>query len=151
MDMLQSWRMRRSWNSLVWVGFAVAVVAAVSYIPIFVRFAATRDFPWVNLLLFLVSGCLVGAGLKRAYGEPHRFRGKISGVVVGLLVLALLGLFCWGDFVYARRVPPASGALQAGQPAPEFTLANVDGKLVTLSALRTTNRAVLLIFYRGYW
>lgn len=149
--MLQFGRMRRRWNSLVWVGFAAAIVAAVSYIPIFVHFAATRDVPWVNLLLFMVSGSLVAAGLKRAYDEPHRFRGKISGAVVGVLVLALFGFFCWGNFVFARRVPSASGALQAGQPAPEFTLANAEGKPVTLSALRATNRAVLLIFYRGYW
>jgi hypothetical protein len=147
--MLEFGRMRRSWNSLIWAGFAVTLVAAISYI--FARFPATRDVPWVNLLLFLGGGCLVAAGLKRAYGEPHRYGGKISGAVIGVLVLALFGLFCWGNFVFARRVPSASGALQAGDPAPEFTLTNADGKPVALSALRTTNRAVLLIFYRGYW
>ncbi len=48
--------------------------------------------------------------------------------------------------------PPASSAPQAWHdPAPDFTLQDANGKPVTLSDLRRTNRAVLLIFYRGYW
>jgi hypothetical protein len=129
----------------------VTLVAALSYIPIFVRFWVTRDFPWVNLLLFLVGGSLVAAGLKRAYREPQRFGGKVSGAILGVLVLVLFGLFYWGMFVFARRVPPATSALQTGDPAPEFTLPDANGKSIALSALRATNRAVLLIFYRGYW
>lgn len=143
--------MRRSWNALVWAGFAVAVVAALSYIPIFVRFPATRDFPWVNLLLFLVGGAMLAAGLKRAFGQPERYRGKISGVVLGVLALALCGLFCWGMFVGARRLPSASRAPQRDQQAPDFTLTDASGKPVSLSSLLKSNRAVLLIFYRGYW
>lgn len=133
------------------MGFAVTVVAAITYVPIFVRFANTRDVPWANLLLFLTGGCLLAAGLKRAYGEPEGYRGKVSGAVFGVLALALFGLFCWGSFVFAQRVPSASGAPRVGQPAPDFTLADTGGKLVTLSELRKANHAVLLIFYRGYW
>jgi hypothetical protein len=143
--------MRRSWNSLTWAGFAVTLVAAISYVPIFVRFPATRDVPWVNLLLFLVGGGMSLAGLKRAYGESERYSGKVSGVVLGVLALTLFGLFCWVNFVFARRVPSSSAAPQAGYPAPDFTLPDADGKPVALSELRGANRAVLLIFYRGYW
>jgi len=143
--------MRRSWNSLIWAGFAITLVAVFSYIPIFVRFPVTRDVPWANLLLFLAGGWLLAAGLKRAYGEPERYGGKVNGAVLGALALALFGLFCWGNFVFARHVPSASGAPQAGQTAPDFTLPDANGKPVTLSDLRTANRAVLLIFYRGYW
>jgi len=143
--------MRRNWNVLIWTGFAVTLVAAISYVPIFVRFPNTRDVPWANLLLFLAGGCLLAAGLKRAYGEPERYRGKVSGAVLGVLALALFGLFCWGNFVFARRVPSSNGAPQVGRPAPDFTLLDAGGKPVTLSELRRANRAVLLIFYRGYW
>jgi len=38
-----------------------------------------------------------------------------------------------------------------GQPAPEFALTDTGGKLVTLAQLREGKRAVLLIFYRGFW
>ncbi len=149
--MLQSVRMRRSWNSLTWAGFVVTLAAVFTYIPIFVRFPATRDVPWVNLLLFLMGGWLLAVGLKRAYSQPERYSGKISGAILGVLALALFGLFCWGNFVFARRVPSASAAPQAGDTAPEFTLPDANGKLVSLSELRRANRAVLLIFYRGYW
>lgn len=142
---------RRSWNSPIWLGFGAALAATLSYVPVFVPFPVTRDVPWVNLLLFLAGGYLLAVGLKRAYGEPERYRGKISGVVLGVLSLALLVLFCWGNFVFARRVPSAGSAPQVGQTAPDFTLPDAHGKPVTLSELRKTSRAVLLIFYRGYW
>jgi len=138
--------MRRSWNFPIWAGFAVTLVAVFSYIPIFVRFPNTRDVPWANLLLFLTGGCLLAAGLKKAYSEPERYRGKVSGAVLGVLALALFGLFCWGNFVFARRVPSLSGAPQAGQPAPDFTLPDASGKPVTLSELRKTNRACVVDF-----
>ena len=55
--------MRRSWNSLIWAGFGFTLVAAISYVPIFVRYPVTRDVPWVNLLLFLLGGWLLAAGI----------------------------------------------------------------------------------------
>jgi hypothetical protein len=143
--------MRRSWNAPIWAGFAVTLVAVISYIPFFARFPNTRDVPWANLLLFLIGGCLLAIGLKRAYGRPERYRGKVSGVVLGVLTLAMFGLFCWGNFIFSRRLPTSSGVPQVGQAAPDFTLPDANGKPVTLSELRKANRAVLLIFYRGYW
>ena len=143
--------MRRSWNGLAWLGFAVALAAAASYIPIFVRFASTRDVPWVNLLLFLAAGWMLAISLKRAYGEPERYGGKVSAAVLSFLALAIFGIFCWGNFVFARRVPVASEAPQAGQQAPDFTLVSAGGEPVSLASLLKSNRAVLLIFYRGYW
>lgn len=133
------------------MGFVTALVAAISYVPIFVRFPATRDVPWVNLLLFLLAGLLLAAGLRRAYGDSERYGGKVSGAVLGLLTLVLFGLFCWGNFVFARHIPSAGSAPQPGDPAPDFTLPDANGKPVLLSDLRRANRAVLLIFYRGYW
>jgi hypothetical protein len=143
--------MRRSWNVPVWAGFGITLIALLSYVPVFVRFPITRDIPWVNLLLFLVGGWLLAVGLKRAFGEPERYRGKVSGVVLASLSLVLCIFFCWGNFVFARRIPSASGAPRTGQPAPDFTLADASGRPVSLAALRKANRAVLLIFYRGYW
>lgn len=143
--------MRRSWNWFVWGGFTVALLAVLSYIPFFSRFPVTRDVPWVNLLLFLVAGWLLGIGLYRAFAQPARYRGKVSGIVVSALSLGLFGLFCFGVFYVARNIPAGQTALRVGQQAPDFTLAGVDGSLVTLSRLRQGKRAVLLIFYRGYW
>jgi hypothetical protein len=142
---------RRGRNWPLWVGFGTTLLATFSYIPFFVKFPATRDFPWANLLLFAAAGCLLAIGLYRAFAQPVRYRGKISGVIFSALSLAVFGLFCAGAFYFARNIPRAETAPRVGQRAPEFTLTGLDGKPVTLSQLRQGNRYVLLIFYRGYW
>jgi hypothetical protein len=143
--------MERRWNWRVWAGFALAVFAPLSYVPIFTRFASTRDFPWANLLLFVAAGVLLAGGLRRAFTEPGRYRGKVGGSIAAGLALVLFGLFAWGTFAAARSLPPGSNALRIGQTAPDFQLAGTDGKPVALSQLRHGNGPVLLIFYRGYW
>jgi cytochrome oxidase Cu insertion factor (SCO1/SenC/PrrC family) len=40
--------------------------------------------------------------------------------------------------------------IKVGQPAPDFTLADMDGKNITLSEFRG-KKSVVLVFYRGYW
>ena len=71
--------------------------------------------------------------------------------------MALLGLFIFVVFIESRNLPPAHGAPQVGQKAPEFTLNDSDNKPVTLAELTSTPingkapKGVLLVFYRGYW
>ena len=143
--------MKRNWNCLVWTGFVVSLLAAFSYIPVFVPLPITRDFPWVNLLLFLTAGCLLAVGLYRAFAQPDKYRGKVSGPVLAALSLAIFALFYYGAFYEARHLPSGLNALRVGQQAPDFALSDIEGRTVTLSELRQTKRAVLLIFYRGYW
>src|ERR1041385_7671325 len=90
--------MPRRRNILVWAGFAIVLLAFLSFIPLFVPFPVTRDVPWVNFLLFFAGGCLLTLGLKRAFGESSRYRGKISGSILGALSLLMLGVFCYGTF-----------------------------------------------------
>jgi len=40
--------------------------------------------------------------------------------------------------------------VRAGDPAPDFSLASLDGTVVTLSDFRG-ERNVVLVFYRGHW
>ena len=143
--------MKRRWNWRVWTGFGVAVLAAISFVPIFAHFPITRDFPWANLLLFLAAGYLLAAGLRRAFTQKESYRGKVSGTIFTVLSLALFALFAYGTFVAARHLPSGQSALRVGQQAADFTLTAADGTPVTLSQLRQGKRAVLLIFYRGYW
>lgn len=44
--------------------------------------------------------------------------------------------------------PNETSAISVGTPAPDFALANTDGRLYQLARAET---AVLLIFYRGDW
>ena len=142
--------MKRNWNGFVWAGFAVVLLAAFSFLFL-IRFPAMRDFPWINLLLFGAGALLLAAGLRRAFLQPDRYRGKVTGVILSLLSLAIFGLFYYGTFVLTADIPSASGAPRAGATAPDFTLSDATGRPVALSDLLKKNRAVLLIFYRGYW
>jgi hypothetical protein len=162
--------MKRSWNGLIWAGAIVTIVGVVSYPAYFIRFPALRDFPWANLPMMAIGLALIGVGLMRAWRQPEQYRGKIFGSVMGGLMAALVGLFCYGLFVGGKHIlPPAKGAPQVGQMAPDFTLADSQNKSLQLSALlgssfagngggadETTSGAgqtagVVLIFYRGYW
>ena len=143
--------MKRKSNALVWIGFGIALLAFLSYFFLFSRFPATRDVPWANLLLFAVGGWLLGTGLKRAFGQPERYRGKVSGVILGSLGILVFGLFCVYTLYFSKQLPASSDAPRAGQRAPDFALMDAGGKPVTLSDLLQKNRAVLLVFYRGYW
>jgi hypothetical protein len=124
------------------------LLAVFSYIPLFTRFAITRDFPWANLFLFAVAECLLAVGLRRAFAQHERFGGRISGSILTVLSVALFALFCFGTLYYARL---PDGALHAGDRAPDFSLKAADGKQMALGELLQNNRGVLLIFYRGYW
>lgn len=150
--------MPRRWNLGIYLGFLLTVAGSLSYFAYFNRFAALRDFPWVNLPAQIVGVGLVGFGLWRAYARPTAYRGRIAGPVFGFLSLAVLGLFCFYVFSLSYHVPPASAAPQVGQAAPDFTLPDHNGQKVRLASLFTsggspdaTGQYVLLVFYRGYW
>lgn len=138
-------------NLPIWAGFAIVIAALVSYIPVFTLFPLTRDIPWANYLLFLLGGGLLAVGVRRAFRDPHRYRGKIAGSILAVLSVLLFGLFV-GTIVYAgKQIPSAVSALRPGQPAPPFVLQDIAGKPVASSELLKGHRAVLLVFYRGYW
>ena len=152
--------MKRRWNLSIWVGFLLVLVGLLSYVPIFALFPATRDFPWVNLLLFAVGGALLASGLARAFRQPQIYRGKIFGSILAVISLLGIGMFGLGIFYLARQLPASKGAPRVGEKAPNFTLPDQNGKLLSLAELLAPSpadkakpkiSAVLLIFYRGHW
>lgn len=142
--------LKRRRNIFNWAGFAIVLIAFLSY-PIFVPFPATRDIPWVNYLLFLTGGALLAVGLRRAFRDSAHYRGKISGSILAVLSMVLCGVFVVGFTYYARQIPPAGNALRVGQKAPAFVLLNTAGKQVSSADLLKNHRGLVLIFYRGYW
>jgi hypothetical protein len=142
--------MKRKWNWPIWTGFIIAVAGLSAY-EFLIQFPVTRDFPWANLLLFGIGAALLIVGLFRAFGRPQRYRGKVFGSIFGALAVLLFAFFCYGIFYALRQVPISSGAPRVGQKAPDFALQDRGGKVVTLGDLLSGSRAVVLIFYRGFW
>lgn len=149
---------RINWS--LWGGFLLSLVAFFSYFAVFVWFPSTRDFPWANLVLFLLAAVLLVFGIRRGFAadRPHPVRAKIGAVVLTALSTLIIGVFIFAVFIGARWLPASTGAPQVGQKAPEFTLPDTNNKSVSLAEFLSTPidgnappKGVLLIFYRGYW
>ena len=147
-------------NGPLRAGWLLLLLAILSLLVVFfVQLPGQGALPWINLLLFaLALACSVMA-VRRAFGQPQTYRGKVTGSILLVLTVLLTGLSAFG-FYHAREVPSASGAPQVGQKAPDFTLPDINGAPVSLSGLLSRPmsgapgghpKAVLLIFYRGYW
>ena len=143
--------MKRRRNILIWAGFAIVLIALVSYVPFFVLFPATRDIPWANYILFLVGGALLAVGVRRAFRDSAHYRGKISGSILTVLSAVLFAFFIVSVAYFSKQIPAAGTALGVGQKAPAFVLLDTAGKQVSSADLLKTHRGLVLIFYRAYW
>jgi hypothetical protein len=147
----------RRFNWPIWAGFLLSLIAFLSFFSVFARFPLTRDFPWVNLLMFALAGVLLLTGIRRAFAPDRPLKSKIAGVVVPTLSVAVFAFFIFAVFIMAKWLPASQGAPQVGQKAPDFTLADTNAKPFSLSELLSTPingkppKAALLVFYRGYW
>jgi len=135
-------------NRINWrltIGFILVIAAFLSYPFFFYQFPVTRDVPWVNGILFVIASALLISGARRA--QRRRAAWIFASVSIGLI--AALSVFM---YVFSRQLPAKSLALQVGQHAPDFTLPDTNHKPVALASLEASApKAVLLVFYRGYW
>jgi hypothetical protein len=143
--------LKRRRNILNWAGFAVVLVALVSYNRFFALFPLTRDIPWANYLLFLIGGALIAAGVRRAFRDPEHYGGKISGSILAALSALLFAFFVVIVTYFSKQIPSAESALRVSRVAPPFELADTAGKLVSSADLLKDHRGLVLVFYRGYW
>jgi hypothetical protein len=154
MTMAETNQRRR--NGALWLGLLLALLGFLSNGLTFLGFPAAA-VPWISLVLPVMGAGLVFLGLWRAFRRSGIYRGKIAGSILAVLSVLLLGLsiaFFWG----ARHIPPlAAGTPTIGQRAPDFTLPDSSGNPVSLTQLFDSSspnpapKAVLLVFYRGYW
>jgi hypothetical protein len=139
----------------LWLGLLFTILGPISNGLYFLGFPASAVV-WITLLLPAVGFILVLIGLRRAFGQSP-YRAKVGGAIaVALSVLVLAASV--GIFVLSRRLPqPSTGTPQVGQRVPDFTLPDSAGNPVSLSQLLAGSnaggppKAVLLVFYRGYW
>jgi peroxiredoxin len=145
----------RGLNWPLWSGFFLSPIAFLSYPFVFERWPLTRDFPWVNLLLFGLTALLLVTGLRRAFA-PGRLRWlrMTSGLIATTLSVAIFANFAMNVFVHARHLPASAQAPRVGERAPDFTLPDESGALVSLAALLSptpvsgsqASKGVLLVF-----
>lgn len=137
-----------------WIGLLFTVLGALSNGLPFTGFPAA-PVPWISLLLSVIGFGLVLFGLKRTFGQSTAY--KIWGAVAaGFSLLFLAGSIAF--FWTARHIPAESTAApQVGERVPDFTLPDSTGHPVSLAKLfsvpiqNAPPKAVLLVFYRGYW
>ncbi len=161
---------KKNWAPWLALLFVLAVIAV--NLMVFAGMPGQRLVPWLSFL-FGFAGLVWGVvGVWRAFGKSHLYGGKITGCIFGGLALLLFAMVAIGQF-HARDLPASSGAPKAGQKAPDFTLSDSNGNKVSLGQMLNpaqsagivgsegdkanaagntrAPKAVLLIFYRGYW
>ena len=147
-------------NSSLWLGLICAVAAVLCNFLFFLRPPAQRAIPWLSLALAVVAIGLLVLGLRRLFTEPRGVGARILGSAIALVSLLLSAGAVFG-FYSARAVPASADAPHIGQTVPTFTLADTNNRPVSLTEVlaggptdpssATAPKAVLLIFYRGYW
>lgn len=145
-------------NKAMWLGAFLLIAAILSNSLFFAKVPLQQAIPWINLLLGLGAVAFCITALRRSQSQPELRRGKAAGWT--LSVLSVL-LFAFSVFVFtvSRKLPSPDAAPRVGQKAPDFTLRDTRGVPVTLAQLLSSPipgstekpKAVLLIFYRGYW
>ena len=151
--------MVRRFNWPLWAGFLLALLASFSYFAFFVQFPVTRDFPWVNLVLFVLAAMLLFMGVRRGFARDraHPTRSKIVTSIVTTLGVLVIAFFVFAIFIAGRWLPASTNAPHVGQKVPEFTLSDSNNRQVSLNQLMTEPiegkppKGVLLVFYRGWW
>lgn len=141
----------------MWAGFLLTFFAFLSYPFLFIEWPITRDFPWVNLLLFVIALVLLFIGLRRAFQPERRLISKIVAPILATVSVLVIAFFVFIALIQSRWLPASQAAPAVGQKAPDFTLTDTNNQPVTLASLLSQPinnkppKGVLLIFYRGYW
>ena len=145
-------------NKGTWLGASLLIAAILSNSLFFAKVPLQQAIPWLNLFLGLAAVVFCVTALRRSQSRLELRRGKAAGWTLTILSVLLLAFSVLG-FTLARKLPSADAAPQKGQKAPDFTLRDSRGVPVALAQLLSSPipgstekpKAVLLIFYRGYW
>ena len=144
-------------NLAPWWGLLFAVGAIGCNAAFFLHPPLQGALPSLSVLFAALALIFLITGLYRAFGRPQIYRGKLLTVLLSVVALLAVGATAF-IYVSARNLPSAIAAPQVGQRVPDFTLSDTSGKRVSLDQLLAPvdsgsrpPKAVLLVFYRGYW
>lgn len=159
-----------------WIALLLALAAMLSNAGFFMALPGQRAIAWLSVILAIAALVCAAVGIMRAFRRPQVYGGKVSSSILGVLSLLICGLVAFGS-IHSRDLPSSAAAPQVGQKVPDFTLADTNGNKVSLGQLlgtaaappsasansssaaatpvsmstATPTKAVLLVFYRGYW
>ena len=165
---------QRNWAP--WLGLLFAVAALLSNAAFFLGPPAPKLIAWLGVALAIAALVCAVIGVMRAFRQSQVYRGKVSSSILGVLSLLICALVALAS-IGSRALPVATNAPQVGQKVPDFALADTNGNKVSLGELlgkadpstlasannrsgqtipaglstATPPKAVLLVFYRGYW
>jgi hypothetical protein len=146
---------QRRTNSALWLGLLITVLGPLSNFLYYSKVPAAV-LPWLNLAVPAIGLLLALTGVARAFRQPQLYRGKILGSIFAVLAALLFAGSVW-LFIQVRDVPRSAGAPQVGQRVLDFTLPDSTSQPVSLAQLFSAApgtaqpKALLLVFYRGYW
>ena len=140
---------KRAHNHFLWLGPVVVFAGAVSYFLFFARFAALRDFPWVNLPIVLGGVLISLVGARRVFGGRVGLGRRLVAALVAGFSVGVAVLFGYYVFGLSYHVPKPTDVAMGLTAAPEFALSDQEGRQVRLSDFR--GRRLVLSFYRGHW
>jgi len=149
---------QRRTNSALWRGALLTLLGVFANVASFFTNAGSLLL-WLSLILPALGAAFLLLGLIRAFRQRQVYGGRIAGSIITVVAVLFFALSTIG-FFHARALPPSSHAPQVGQKAPDFTLTNTSGQNMSLAQLLSTPidasaetrpKAVLLVFYRGYW
>ncbi len=131
-----------------WLAPVLAFVGFVSYFTFFARFPALRDVPWINVPMVILAALLGAAGLALTWKSAgwRRRLLHLGGVFVSAVIAALL---CFYVYSLSYQIPELNETTESLEEAPDFSLSDANGKLVSLSDYR--GKKVVISFYRGFW
>jgi cytochrome bd-type quinol oxidase subunit 2 len=145
-------------NFMPWVALAFSILSLACNVALFVGTPQQAALPWLSIFFAVAALFFLIVGLTRAFDRQTIYRGKTLSIVVSVFVLIIVSFIGFLS-IRTRELPSAASAPQVGQRVPDFTLTDTSGKPVSLGQLLEASplihaappKAVLLIFYRGYW
>jgi hypothetical protein len=159
----------KRWNAAAFWALLLAVAALAVNFVFFINPPLQAALPWVGAILAAAALVALAIGLRRAFVRPQIvhsqiypsqiYRGKVLSIALAVVTLVVSGANVF-IFFHARALPSSTAAPQVGQRLPDFTLSDTGGHPVSLDSLfvsppndpsSPSPKAVLLIFYRGYW
>jgi hypothetical protein len=120
---------------------AVLAAGGIAAYALLFRVALVRNHPEGYVVTAAIATALAVLALRRS-------RRWTSWLALGFAAV-VLGVGVWFNAVIAR-IPDTPTALRVGERPPDFTLPDASGRPVTLADYRG-RKAVVLVFYRGYW